>query len=459
MKLVVIGDCFIDIDVDGRVHRLSPEAPVPVVEGITSLVRPGGAGLAAAIAARSGCGTTLVGAQADDHAGRHLASLLHAAGIHTAPLATTSSIEQKTRIRADGRTLLRVDSGAGSCASTTLEAPLGDHARDALLEADAVLVADYGRGVAAHRELRELLDGIAGRCPIVWDPHPRGAPPTTGAWAVTPNYVEALDAVGRAPSRSLRDIHDTARVLRERWRSRSVVVTLDRRGVLCETGLGPPLVVPIEEPVDGDACGAGDAFAVALTRALGHRLVLSEAVVAAVDAAGRFLRAGGAPSLGIEERGPAMRVLMPVPEPAATTPRVIAAGGCFDVLHVGHIQLLEQARRLGDRLVVLLNGDESVRALKGAPRPIVPAVERARVLAALGCVDEVRIFHETTTDSALRELRPDVFVKGGDYATGPVAEQAVLDEWGGQAVVVPYVAGRSTTQLLEEARYDRDPTR
>jgi rfaE bifunctional protein nucleotidyltransferase chain/domain len=130
---------------------------------------------------------------------------------------------------------------------------------------------------------------------------------------------------------------------------------------------------------------------------------------------------------------------------------VVATGGCFDLLHAGHIATLRAARQLGDCLVVCLNSDRSVRRLKGPSRPLVPAPDRARVLAALEYVDQVVVFDEDTPVEALRRIRPDVWAKGGDYAGAQVPEAAVVEEWGGQAVVLPYLQGRSTTRLVENA--------
>jgi rfaE bifunctional protein nucleotidyltransferase chain/domain len=131
---------------------------------------------------------------------------------------------------------------------------------------------------------------------------------------------------------------------------------------------------------------------------------------------------------------------------------VVATGGCFDLLHAGHVGTLEAARALGDCLVVCLNSDASVGRLKGPDRPLVPEYDRAAVLAALRCVDAVVIFEEDDPRAVLRELRPDVWAKGGDYAIAELPEAATMAEWGGRAVVVPYVAGRSTTRLIEVAR-------
>jgi rfaE bifunctional protein nucleotidyltransferase chain/domain len=130
---------------------------------------------------------------------------------------------------------------------------------------------------------------------------------------------------------------------------------------------------------------------------------------------------------------------------------VVATGGCFDLLHAGHVRVLQQARALGDCLVVLLNSDESVRRLKGPERPLVTAPDRAAVLLALGCVDAVIVFDEDTPIDALSEVRPDVWAKGGDYAVADLPEAPVVESWGGQAVVLPYLTGRSTTLLIQEA--------
>jgi rfaE bifunctional protein nucleotidyltransferase chain/domain len=201
-----------------------------------------------------------------------------------------------------------------------------------------------------------------------------------------------------------------------------------------------------------DPCGAGDRFAVSAALALRAGAVTSEAVQEAVRSAAAFVAAGGA--AGLHRPGPPAE-----PERGATVVEgvraaggtVVATGGCFDLLHAGHIATLRAARQLGDCLVVCLNSDRSVRRLKGPSRPLVPAPDRARVLAALEYVDQVVVFDEDTPVEALRRIRPDVWAKGGDYAGAQVPEAAVVEEWGGQAVVLPYLQGRSTTRLVENA--------
>jgi rfaE bifunctional protein nucleotidyltransferase chain/domain len=237
-------------------------------------------------------------------------------------------------------------------------------------------------------------------------------------------------------------------------------------------GGGTPLVVTVtDEVVAGDVCGAGDRFAVAAALALGHGASLAQAVDRAVQDAAAFVASGGARGVqGVVAVPPAPPEVLPaadlpgeralpssVPDAVAAligrvrarNGTVVAAGGCFDLLHAGHVELLQRARSLGDCLVVLLNSDSSVRALKGDGRPIIGAADRTTILEALAAVDAVVSFDDDTPIALLEALRPDLYVKGGDYATSVLPEQTVLDRWGGVAIAIPYLDGRSTTHYEE----------
>jgi rfaE bifunctional protein nucleotidyltransferase chain/domain len=291
--------------------------------------------------------------------------------------------------------------------------------------------------------------------PVVWDPHPRGAAPVAGCRLVTPNRAEALGV--RVPSDSeqpgdespLAVLSRRAAALVAQWQAHAVCVTIGAGGALVSHGEAAPSVIPAPVVNAADPCGAGDRFATAALAALAGGAVTLEAVQQAVTAAATFVEAGGASSYGQERRvaggpGVADRV-------RAEGGTVVATGGCFDLLHAGHVATLEAARALGDCLVVCLNSDDSVRRLKGPSRPLVPQEDRARVLAALECVDEVVVFDEDTPVEAIRRVRPDVWAKGGDYAGADLPEAALLREWGGQAIVLPYLTGRSTTSLVARA--------
>jgi rfaE bifunctional protein nucleotidyltransferase chain/domain len=235
---------------------------------------------------------------------------------------------------------------------------------------------------------------------------------------------------------------------------------MGERGALLSYGTGAPVALPAPSVPAADPCGAGDRFAATAALALASGAVTTEAVQAAVLAASRYVAAGGPASLDSDPVPPAAESSA---EQVAQRVRsrggvLIATGGCFDLLHAGHVATLRAARRLGDALVVCLNSDDSVRRLKGPDRPLVAAADRRRVLEAVEDVDAVVVFDEDTPDAVLRRLRPDVWAKGGDYAGSELPEAAVLTEWGGQAVVLPYLPGRSTSELVHAARITHQPS-
>jgi rfaE bifunctional protein nucleotidyltransferase chain/domain len=469
-RLVVIGDALLDRDLRGRAERLAPDAPVPVVDAIEPVARAGGAGLAALLATRAGVQVTLVTALGDDAAGEELRALLSA--VDVIDLGLHGATPEKIRVLAGGRPVVRLDRGgeAGGCG------PLPPGALDG---ADAVLVSDYGRGVAAEPTVRAAL--VETDTPFVWDPHPKGPEPVPGATLVTPNLKEATAAAnlkrdspsltsttaqsqnlppaaaanlnGDSPSLSspasgagspLAAGEAAARVLAERWRAVAVAVTLSERGAVVVSGDSPALAVPAPRVSAGDPCGAGDCFAATAAARIARGALPSEAVRAAVDAASAFV-AGELDEPRVA--GDAITVAERVRDAGGT---VVATGGCFDLLHAGHVRMLEQARALGDCLVVCLNSDASVTRLKGSDRPLVGEDDRAAVLTGLACVDAVVVFDEDDPREVLKTIRPHVWVKGGDYAVAELPEARTLAEWGGRAVIVPYVPGRSTTHLITE---------
>ncbi|MFI9819489.1 D-glycero-beta-D-manno-heptose 1-phosphate adenylyltransferase [Streptomyces sp. NPDC052013] len=439
----MVGDALLDRDVTGRAERLAPDAPVPVVDDCGETTRPGGAALTAYLAARDGRDVTLIAAVGDDPASRELKRLLEP-WVTLIPLPLTGPLPEKTRVLAGDRPVARLDRGDGRARAAT------DAAREALRAAPAVLVSDYGRGTADR-----LRDALAARPPLVWDPHPRGGPPVPGTRLVTPAEKEA-HALAPADGTARRNLHaaaHSAAALVRHWRVAAVAVTLGARGALLSYG-EHPLLVPAATAHHGDSCGAGDRFAATAAGLLADGVLVGEAVEGAVAAATGFVGAGGAGALPRAD-APASP---PDDDPFALAARirsahgtVVAAGGCFDLLHAGHVGLLQAARGLGDCLVVCVNSDASVRRRKGTGRPVNPLADRVRVLRALACVDAVAVFDEDTPERLLGDLRPDVWVKGGDYAAADLPEASLLEEWGGQAVLLPYLAGRSSTRILSRA--------
>ncbi|GAA0471799.1 bifunctional protein HldE [Paractinoplanes deccanensis] len=456
--LVIVGDTLLDKDVEGSVQRVAPDAPAPVLDERQVTERPGGAGLAALLAAGQGHDVALVTALADDAGGARLSELLTAAGVRVYALPLPGATPEKVRLRADGQVLLRLDRGGEP------QAP-GDAPRavlDVLRDAKAILVSDYGRGVARHPEIRRAL-GEA-KAPIVWDPHPNGPAPVPNVRLVTPNVAEVRKLSGDAGGGStLAAAQRGGQHLRQLWRAGAVVVTCGAEGaVLCHSG-PTPLVVAAPSVSGGDTCGAGDRFAATAALSLASGALVSEAVQQAVAAASSYVAGGGVTAaLAPEpsgkpdksERIGAAEAGKLVADVRARGGTVVATGGCFDLLHIGHLATLKAARQLGDCLIVCLNSDDSVRRLKGPDRPLTNEHDRSRLLAALDCVDAVVVFDEPTPESVLSWLRPDVWVKGGDYADGGPAlpEAELVKRWGGQTVIVPYLDGRSTTRTIAAAQ-------
>jgi rfaE bifunctional protein nucleotidyltransferase chain/domain len=454
VRLAVVGDVLLDVDLVGDARRLCPDSPVPVIDDLREEARVGGAGLAATLALAEAVDVSLIAPLATDEAGDRVRAAIDQR-VRLLSLRFSGSTPVKKRVRAGGQSLLRLDTGG----LVGRIGPLTGEARRALEAADAVLVSDYGR-VAGHAEIRRLLAGLPGRTPVVWDPHPRGDPPVPGVHLVTPSQPEAAGfATGaRSPSRmgEYAAVASDAACLVRTWKARAVAVTLGERGALLSYGEGAPVVVPAA-PVRGDPCGAGDRFAVAAAARLGRGATIADAVAAAVERASAFVAAGGV--AGVHRPAPPPYAAEAPTDDAdallarvrATGGSVVATGGCFDLLHAGHVATLRAARRIGDCLVVCLNSDASVRRLKGPGRPLVRAEDRARVLEALECVDAVVVFDEDTPERVLERLRPDVWAKGGDYAGAELPEARVLRRWGGQAIALPYVEGRSTTDLVRDA--------
>jgi rfaE bifunctional protein nucleotidyltransferase chain/domain len=262
--------------------------------------------------------------------------------------------------------------------------------------------------------------------------------------------------------------------LLDRWRSSAILVTTGEEGAVLVEGAGPGRIIPAPKTIVDDPCGAGDRLAGSLAVYLGLGLALPAAATRAVEDASAFLAKGGASSLAVDtstldvggnsqpvraKASPVVELFGRFPglEPGiqlartvrATGGTVVATGGCFDLLHAGHARTLAAARSMGDCLIVCLNSDDSVRRLKGPHRPIVSMEDRAELLLALSCVDAVVVFDEDTPEACLNQLRPDIWVKGGDYEPHELPEASLVAAWGGRCVTVPFHPARSTSGLAE----------
>jgi len=464
--VVVIGDCILDRWTVGEAERVSREAPAPVVRVTGTVAVPGGAANTAVNARALGARVRLVGLVGDDEAGCTLRERLDAAGVDTAHLVVVPGTRTTTKSRVVGgdRVVVRVDELA---AAPTAEhgALLAAAVRRAIRCADAAVVCDYGLGVQAS-DVVPVLD-VDRPGAVVVDAHDLTRWAALRPDLVTPNAGEAAALLGHdlgtGPDRVAAVVAAREAVLRLTGAG-AAVVTLDRDGtVLLEAGADEGFRTRAVPASEQQASGAGDTFCAAATVALAVRAPLRDAVAVAQAAADVVVREAGtsvctAAALLDSVTAPAATVVdhdelaAAVDRARADGRRVVFTNGCFDVVHRGHTTYLRQARDLGDLLVVALNDDDSVRRLKGPERPINPAEDRAGVLAALACVDLVTVFATDTPIPLIERLRPEVYVKGGDYSPEMLRETEVVRAYGGEVVMVDYVPEHSTTAVVRRIR-------
>ncbi|MFZ6992004.1 D-glycero-beta-D-manno-heptose 1-phosphate adenylyltransferase [Curtobacterium sp. RRHDQ66] len=470
--VVVIGDPILDRWTIGEAERVSREAPAPVVRVTETIAVPGGAANTAVNARALGARVVLVGIIGDDEAGSVLRARLDVAGVDTThllavPGATTTT---KTRIVGGDRVVVRVDELAGA-PTTAHREQLAAAIGRALHGADAAIVCDYGLGVSPETVL-PVLNGDRPAVVVV-DAHDLRGWHDLRPDLVTPNAAETAallgSDLGQGADRAGAVIAAHGDVLRVTG-ARAAAVTLDRDGsVLLVAGAGTGTgngtghrtrATPASEQ---QASGAGDTFCAAASIALAAGCDARAAVAFAQAAADVVVREAGTSTCDTAA------LLASVEAPAETVVdhdelaaavglareqgrRVVFTNGCFDVVHRGHTTYLRQAKELGDLLVVALNDDDSVRRLKGPERPINTAEDRAGVLAALACVDLVTVFATDTPIPLLERVRPDVYVKGGDYSPEMLRETEVVRAYGGEVVMVDYVPEQSTSAVVRRIR-------
>lgn len=468
--VAVIGDVMLDRYVRGPVRRLSPEAPIQVLEAAEESSLPGGAANVAAKAADLGARVRLVGLTGADPAADELRDRLRAAGgidgdlIADPARATTV----KTRFVAHNQQLLRVDREDRAAPGGLVLDRLAEAAHAAARGADAVILEDYGKGVLAPEVLRAALDGArrAG-APVVVDPNGRDYRRYAGATVLTPNLRETEVAAER-PIRGEADLVAAAEGLVGQTGA-ALAVTREGEGISLFRAAGGAVVhtrVPTVPVAVYDVTGAGDAVAACLAVALAGGVGLADACALANLAGRAVVRQYGVGTLSVghlldelaevAHRRPAGKVvdLARAVERVAEVRRdggsVVFTNGCFDILHYGHAHLLQFARARGDLLVLGLNTDDSVRRFKGPDRPVVGQAERSSMLALYPFVDLVVLFDEDTPLRLIEALRPDVLVKGGDYTPEAVVGREFVASYGGRVEICPRLEGLSTTDIVRK---------
>jgi D-beta-D-heptose 7-phosphate kinase/D-beta-D-heptose 1-phosphate adenosyltransferase len=459
-RVLVVGDLMLDRYWHGATSRISPEAPVPVVHVKHNEQRAGGAGNVALNIAALGAKVSLMGFTGKDEAADSLARLLKNAGV----LCLFEALENyptitKLRVMSRNQQLIRLDFEDGF--DNVNSENLLHHYHAELEQVQTVVLSDYGKGT-----LNDVQNFITlakkMRKPVLIDPKGRDFQRYRHASMITPNLHEFEEVVGVCKNEA--EIVEKGMKLLTELDLEALLVTRGEHGMTLLHNNEEPLHLPTHAREVFDVTGAGDTVISVLAASLAARKTLPEATTLANVAAGIVVGKMGTATVTAEEFSYALggqrpqhkgvgtlaEISFAIKHAKAEGEKIVLTNGCFDILHPGHIRYLQQAKALGDRLVVLVNTDESVKRLKGEERPINDLMYRMEMLAALECVDWVMPFAEDTPKQVIEQLLPDILVKGGDYTdiTRIAGHECVLQN-GGEVKILSFEEGHSTTNIIK----------
>jgi len=474
IRIMVIGDVMLDRYIWGEVSRISPEAPVPVVRIRKRSETPGGAGNVATNLSGLKCVVTLLGVCGMDAMGERLESILQNRQIETKLIPDNHRPTiTKTRIMAQGQQLFRLDEEEPDALGEKTVMALWDFFRKKIETVDGVILSDYGKGIFKTEKLcQDMIRECRKRMiPVIVDPKGTDWARYGGATGITPNTAELELAVGRQFEENESDLIDAARGLRHHLKIDHLLVTRGAKGMILIQSDDESVRIPARAREVFDVSGAGDTVIATLTAGLALGLSFVDASRLANMAAGVVVGKLGTQPVMQAELMDTLRyadqvkldccagkiasldaALIQIKAWQTAGNRIVFTNGCYDLLHPGHIHLLNQSRMLGDRLVVGLNTDASVRRLKGDSRPILTERDRAAILGALSSVDMVVLFDEDTPLQLIAALQPDILVKGNDYRLDQVVGRNVVEAYGGQVCLVPLLQGYSTTGIVERMK-------
>ena len=462
-KVLVFGDLMLDEHIWSRVTRISPEAPVPVADVVKITHVPGGCGNVAANIAALGGTPLLVGLIGADSSGDKLRRALEKKNVPTNYLIKDANRPTilKSRIIAASQQVVRVDREDRTLLSPAMRQKVVSRLKELVPKVDAVIISDYEKG-AVSQEVCQTLIGLARkyRKPIAVDPKGIDYAKYRGATVITPNLREAAIAA-RTVINDDKSLGRAGQTLLGQVKSRYVLITRGKDGLTLFDAKGASYIPAVPREVF-DITGAGDTVIAALSLALAAGAPMKAAAIIANHAGSIVVGKIGTDTcsraeleVALEGREPVARKIKLRPELQAVArnlknegARLVFTNGCFDLLHLGHVRYLREAKKLGDILIIGVNSDASVTALKGPDRPYISELERAEILASLECVDYVCIFDELRPDNLIKLVRPDVHVKGGDYKANDLPEKKLVESLGGKVVVIPPIKGRSTTNIV-----------
>lgn len=466
--VAVVGDVMLDRYFWGNVDRISPEAPVPVVKVTKKTMSLGGAANVAMNLKGLNCGHRLIGLRGLDGNGDLLGAILDKEAIeHSLATTQTHPTTTKTRILGQGQQLIRLDEERNLGIDGEVVDGLLNTLEEGLNATTGVIISDYGKGIFKSDTAQRIIH----RCrelniPVFVDPKGHDWDRYQGATCITPNTAE-FNLVAPFDEYDESALEEQAQRTIEQLNLRYILMTRGARGMSLFSASHPTVHISTEAREVFDVSGAGDTVIATLAAAFCAGMDMQKAAGYANTAAGvvvgkigtqpivhKELKAvlanqdakGAAKCVGFGQAADMVNAWRKKGQ------RVVFTNGCFDILHVGHITLLQKAAAQGDRLVVGLNSDGSVKKLKGDTRPVVPEKERAALLGNIKGVDLVVLFDEETPFELICRLTPDVLVKGGDYTPATVVGRDVVEQAGGRVMIVPLMDNASTTKVIDRIR-------
>ena len=466
-KFMVIGDLILDEYIWGGVNRISPEAPVPVLEARSENLTLGGAANVANNLIALGCEVHLVGAIGQDEKGDRLLSLIEERGIFTQGIyrfvhrPTTSKI----RIIAHNQQILRIDKEDNRPITEETENKIIKFVNDTMAEVSGVICSDYQKGILTEKVIKKIVHR-AKNCKkqVIVDPKKAEFGLYKGATVITPNQMEVEQAVPIKINDEI-DLERAGEYLLTLTKAKALLVTRGKDGMTLYREKEKPVNIPTVAKEVYDVTGAGDTVVsvFAMTSAVGFNyqesawlsnmaasIVVGKVgtAVATLDEINEYLQdemlRTSHTVLGLDE----LKKISSLSK--STGKKIVFTNGCFDLLHGGHIEFLQKAKALGDLLIVGVNSDESVRSIKGDSRPIKNQKERTDILSALKYIDYITVFNEPTPKNLISEIRPDILVKGDDYRIDEVVGREIVEGYGARVELIPIVKGLSTTKTVEK---------
>ncbi len=466
-RVLCVGDIMLDRFVYGSVERISPEAPIPVLQVGQETNMLGGVGNVVRNIAALGAGPELCTIAGEDTAGNDIVRMIGEDGISGAGLIRTKTRPTgiKTRYLAGSQQLMRADREDVSPIDAVCARKILAAAKKAMKRCGAVVLSDYGKGVLSPDLISGIIEAAqAADIPLIVDPKGQDYSRYRGATIITPNRAELALASGRRLETE-NDIVDAARAMVKKLRLRAILVTRSQDGMTLVEKNGTVSHLPAEAREVFDVSGAGDTVAAGMAAALAVGADLHDSAALANTAAGIVVGKVGTAAAYADDVIAALhhqdisdaeakilsldQALERIAQWRRAKRKVGFTNGCFDLLHPGHISLLSQARSSCGRLIVGLNSDASVKRLKGDSRPVQNEAARATVLASLSMVDAVVLFSDDTPIELIKAMKPDVLVKGADYSVDQVVGADVVKKYGGKIKLAKLEQGHSTTRTIE----------